>query len=61
MSEYAMIKDGIVENVVIWDGDLDTWSPPEGYVMIEIKPEYGQVSIGDNYKDGEFSTPTTSE
>ena len=26
---YVVIRDGVVENVVIWDGVSD-WQPPEG-------------------------------
>lgn len=26
---YVVIRDGVVENVIIWDGVTD-WTPPEG-------------------------------
>ena len=26
---YAIIRDGIVENIILWDGVSD-WTPPEG-------------------------------
>lgn len=24
----------IVENIVYWDGDVNTWQPPQGYLML---------------------------
>lgn len=31
VSRYALVDvDGVVENVILWDGSLDTWQPPEG-------------------------------
>lgn len=29
MGRYAIIRDGVVENVTLWDGESE-WSPPEG-------------------------------
>lgn len=33
---YCMINEatGICENLCLWDGNLDTWTPPAGYVML---------------------------
>lgn len=25
----------VCDNVVIWDGDVNTWSPPSGYTMLQ--------------------------
>lgn len=34
---YALIDgDGIVQNVVLWDGNLDTWQPPEGLTPVKV-------------------------
>jgi hypothetical protein len=38
---YAMIRDGVVENVSLWDGDLNRWQPPEGIVCIPAPDEIG--------------------
>ena len=34
--DYLMINDSTntVENVVTWDGNSDTWQPPQGYTML---------------------------
>lgn len=33
---YCMVNEQseICENVVVWDGDTDTWTPPAGYLML---------------------------
>lgn len=33
MSSYAIIKDGLVINVVVWDGNSG-WEPPEGTIAV---------------------------
>jgi hypothetical protein len=38
---YAMIRDGVVENVSLWDGDTFKWTPPEGIVCIPAPDEIG--------------------
>lgn len=48
---YAVIKDGIVINIVVWDGETE-WQPDEGYA---VKTD-GSVGIGWLY-DGETFTP----
>lgn len=40
---YVIIRDGIVENVVQWDGDVNKWQPPEGTQAIAYS---GRVSPG---------------
>ncbi|MDT6993899.1 hypothetical protein [Burkholderia cenocepacia] len=44
MSSYAVVSNGVVENVVVWDGESD-WQPPENATLIEL-PEGTFVSIG---------------
>lgn len=33
---YLMVNEqtNIVDNQVVWDGNPDTWQPPEGYLML---------------------------
>jgi len=33
---YCMVNQStnVCENVVIWDGNPDTWNPPAGYLML---------------------------
>ncbi|MDR8102437.1 hypothetical protein KPB04_11935 [Burkholderia cenocepacia] len=56
MSNYAVVEDGTVVNVVVWDGDETIWQPPTGCEAVEI-PDGSIVAIGDEYADGEFSAP----
>jgi len=32
---YLMVNpDNVVDNICVWDGDTNTWKPPEGYTML---------------------------
>lgn len=31
---YAVVRDGVVENVVMWGGE-SAWAPPEGTVLVK--------------------------
>lgn len=34
--KYAMVKDNVVYNTCLWNGDVNTWTPPDdGTIMIE--------------------------
>ena len=47
---YAIIRDGIVENLTEWDGNTETWQPPAG-TTAEVCPT-GAISIGWEWNDG---------
>lgn len=49
----AMIKNGIVENIAIWDGVAE-WHP-EGYDLVDVTEI--NCHIGDLYNNGVFETP----
>ena len=34
---YFVVENNVVTNVVVWDGDTNSWSPPEGAVMLPEK------------------------
>jgi hypothetical protein len=53
MKNFAIIKNGIVENVIVWDGVCELQI--EG-TLIEV-PESIGVSIGFLYQDGQFIDP----
>lgn len=42
---YAIVENGVVVNVVAWDGDESKWKPAEG--QLAIKTDVG--GIGWNY------------
>lgn len=47
---YAMVKDNLVYNTSLWDGDPNTWMPPnDGTIMIEN--DY--AAIGDWWEEAE--------
>lgn len=55
-NSYAVVINGIVDNIVVWDGETD-WKPNEG----EVVPISGSVSIGWNYENGNFTPPPEPE
>ncbi|MGQ7907216.1 hypothetical protein [Burkholderia sp. BC1] len=55
MKNYAVVKDGIVINVIVWDGDEQSWQPPTGASAAEV-PDEQAVSIGWRY-DGSVFRP----
>ncbi|EOW5466661.1 tail fiber assembly protein [Escherichia coli O141,141ab,141ac:H43] len=57
MSNYAVVVNGVVANVVVWDGD-DEWSPTEGEAILLDDTD---ASIGWSYSSGEFHPPLEKE
>jgi hypothetical protein len=53
---WAMILIDIVENIILWDGDTNTWQPPEGYLM-EPVPEGSGVGPGWGWDGTNFVAP----
>lgn len=51
--EHAIIRNGIVENVILWDGEAN-WSPPPGSVAVQCP---AHVGIGWTYDGSEFAPP----
>lgn len=56
MGSYAVVIDGLVANTIVWDGNLEEWTPPNGAVMVEI-PDGESVSIGYTYDGTKFISP----
>lgn len=52
MANYAIVVDGVVQNIVVWDGATD-WAPPQGAISVQSDT----AMIGDTYVDGVFSSP----
>jgi hypothetical protein len=55
-----MIRDGVVENVSLWDGDLAKWQPPEGIVCIPAPDDIGIGWTWDGANWGSIVAPTDS-
>jgi hypothetical protein len=50
---YAILDKNIVINVIEWDGDKDSWQPPDNTLAVPV-PDSTAVYLGDSYIDGEF-------
>jgi hypothetical protein len=46
-AQWAVIREGLVEAVIVWDGVSD-WTPPEG-TIIESLADWPHVGIGWTY------------
>ena len=38
MNEYAIVADGVVVNLIIWDG-VSPWTPPDGTTLVAIQAD----------------------
>lgn len=54
MKRIAMIVNGIVENIALWDGD-DAWHPGNQYTLIDVTDL--PCNPGDIYINGNFQAP----
>jgi hypothetical protein len=52
---WALVKDAIVENVIVWDGASD-WSPPADCILVETTNIDPAPGPGWTYADGVFTT-----
>jgi len=59
MDNYAIVIDGVVDNVVVWSGDTSEWSPPAGSQAVIIAPGI-EVSIGFVYDGTSFKASPRS-
>ena len=63
---YALVANGIVDNVIVWDGveyneeTGEGWSPPAGVTAIKLEAE-DIANIGLGYVDGTFEQPAPTE
>lgn len=53
---YALVENGTVVNTIVWDGDTNNWTPPDGAAVVLI-PSDQPVSIGWTYNGSTFSAP----
>lgn len=58
VQRWAMIQNGVVINVCLWDGLTTTWQPPAG---VEMQPAPDHVAIGWGYADGVWVAPVIEE
>lgn len=50
---YAVVKSGVVANIVVWDGKSD-WEPGDGTKAVVV-PNDTLVEIGGTYDGTEFT------
>lgn len=55
-NQYALIENGVVVNAILWDGNVETWSPPEGQQAIQI-PDGSYAAIGWSWDGTNFEPP----
>ncbi|NSX05103.1 hypothetical protein [Cupriavidus gilardii] len=55
MANYAVIRDGVVENIVVID-DPNAWTPPDGTTIVHVE-DGTFFDIGYLYVDGQFVPP----
>lgn len=53
MSKYAVIENGVVVNVVLWDGETEC---PILEGAVQLEPD-SNVCSGYHYADGTFAAP----
>jgi hypothetical protein len=54
MNTYAIVSNGVVVNIIVWDGDNSNWQPPSGSQAIPVPADI-QMGMGSTYSDGVFS------
>lgn len=59
MEKYAIVKDGIVVNVIEYESQPS--SPPPGFEDGHVAIQANQVSPGWQYENGEFFDPNPPE
>ena len=50
MARYALVQNNKAVNIVEWDGNTSTWSPPSGQIAVAIGSS--EVGIGMTYVSG---------
>ncbi|MBW9433362.1 tail fiber assembly protein [Atlantibacter hermannii] len=60
MSNYALIKNDVVVNVIEWDGEAE-FTVPDNQQLINISDISEPPGIGWSYSDGVFTAPPPPE
>ncbi|WP_155631564.1 hypothetical protein [Burkholderia stagnalis] len=56
IANYAIVENGVVTNVIVWDGDAESWHPPEGSTAI-LLPSESPIGVDWTTVDGVNYTP----
>ena len=58
IKRYAVIRDGVVEQITLWDAEkAPKWKPPAGTSVVSCAET---VYLGDLYAKGQFAHPIVS-
>jgi hypothetical protein len=57
--KYAIVISGIVDNVILWDGDVTRWQPAEGTTAVQL-PDDSPVGPGYTYDGSAFHAAGTA-
>tara|TARA_B100001094_G_scaffold319161_1_gene363620 strand:+ start:1922 stop:2341 length:420 start_codon:yes stop_codon:yes gene_type:complete len=59
MGRYAIIENNIVTNIIEWDGNTTTWTPPTGSVQVALAATgiADGVGIGQSYFESTIVVP----
>lgn len=58
VERWAMLKNDVVINICLWDGDEATWQPPADVVM-KVAPDY--LGIGWSWDGSQWVAPPEPE
>jgi len=58
INRYTIVTNGVVENVVLWDGVSD-WAPPAGSTA-NLLPDASPVAIGYTLDGTNYAEPAPS-
>jgi hypothetical protein len=53
---YAIVESGTVANVILWDGNTETWSPPSG-TTANLLPQGSPVCPGYTFDGTNYTAP----
>lgn len=63
MSKWAVVKNGVVVNIVLWDGEND-WGPEDGQIAVPIPTPVDneqEAGIGWGYHDSNLYKPSETD
>lgn len=58
VTRYASIKNNVVVNISLWDGDISVWQPPNDELCI---PAPDHVGMGWRYEQGIWLMPVPNQ
>jgi hypothetical protein len=58
VERWAMIENGYVINICLWDGDVTRWKPP-GNIEMQLAPDF--IDIGWKYENENWEAPQPQE